>query len=29
MNTDTLVLLLIFLEHVLLILDDEVDEEYE
>ena len=29
MNTDTLVLLLIFLEYVILPLDDNVDEECE
>ena len=29
MNADTLVLLLIFLEYVLLFLDDNVDEECE
>ena len=29
MNSDTLVLLLIFLEYVLLFLDDSVDEECE
>ena len=29
MNTETLVLLLIFLEYVLLFLDDNVDEECE